>query len=149
MGWAVLLPGLAALFVFNKKVNPKRRGQNLVAILTVAIAVIAGCGLALTFGGQWVAGIVGWIGSMLASLTGVGHWMEVGVSIAVTGLMVLWVWADVSFDKTADKGAQFAALVMPTLVFLVAGGLMGQKGGAAVETVTSQVASFMVQLGGN
>lgn len=146
MGWVVFIAALAMLYVFNKRVNP-RRGQNAVAVATMLLAGIAGCGMAFTFVGRWLAAIVSWAGRIAANLAnepGVALAVSIGVTLLMAGIAV----ADISFDKRADKGAQFAALLMPTLLAVVIGGSLGHTGGDAVRTVNTSVASFVTQLGG-
>lgn len=145
MGWVVLLPALALLHVFNKRVNP-RKGQNAVSVITMGLAIVAGCGLAYTFAGQWIAGFVSWVGSLLSNLSGQN--VALGVSIGITLLLVGIAVADIAFDKRADKGAQIAAVLFPTLVALVIGGSMGKTGGDAIKTVNTQMASFVTKAGG-
>jgi hypothetical protein len=145
MGWTVLLPALAVLHVFNKRVNP-RKGQNAVAVITMLLAIVAGCGLAYTFAGQWLAGFVSWLGSLLSNLFGQNA--AIGLSIGLTLLLVGVAVCDIAFDKRADKGAQIAAVLFPTLVALVIGGSMGKTGGDAVKTVNTQMASFVTKAGG-
>lgn len=146
MGWIVLLPALAVLYVFNRRVNPKKVGKKAVAVMTMGLAVVAGCGLTFTFAGQWLAAFVSWVGSACSNLS--GQDVALGVSIAVTVLMVGIVAADIAFDKKADKGAQMAGILFPTLVALVIGGSMGKTGGDAVKTVNTQMASFVTKAGG-
>lgn len=140
-GWGLLIPALAVLYVFNKRVNP-RKGQNAVAIATMVIATVAGCGLAYTFLGEWIAALIGLPASWF------GNQVGVGITVGVTLLALLIAVADIAFDKRADKAAQFAAVLMPTLLLLVAGGVMGQTGGNAVRTVHSEMSSVMAQIGG-
>lgn len=140
-GWGLLIPALAVLYVLNKRVNP-RKGQSAVAIATMTFAFLAGCGLAFTFLGQWLAALVGLPGRFSQEI-GIGF--AVGVTLLMAGIMV----ADISCDKRADKGAQFAAIVTPTLLALVVGGFLGQTGGGAVRTVNSEVSSVMAQIGGS
>lgn len=147
MGWVVLLPTAAVWWVVNKKVNPRGRGASTVSIITMLLAAIAGCGLAYTFAGRWIAAFVSWFGRMLASLTGEGG-IAAGVAIAVTVALLLFAIADIAYDRRADKGAQFSAFLMPTMLALVIGGTLGQTGGGAVSSVTSQVAAFVSQMGG-
>lgn len=147
MGWLVLLSTSAVWWVTNKKVNP-RRGAHIVSIITMLLAAIAGCGLAFTVLGRWLATVVSWAGRTLASIFGEPG-IASGFAIGLTLLVLLFAVADIAYDRVADKGAQFAAFFTPTLLALVIGGSLGSTGGAAVESVTSQVASFMTQLGGS
>lgn len=147
MGWVVLLPTAAVWWVVNKKVNPRGRSASAVSIITMLLAATAGCGLAYTFAGRWIAAFVAWVGRFLANLTGEAG-IASGVAIAVTLLVLLVAVADIAYDKRADKGAQFSAFLMPTLVALVIGGSLGATGGGAVQEVTNNVASFMSQIGG-
>lgn len=147
MGWVVLLPTAAVWWVVNKKVNPHGRSASIVSIITMLLAAIAGCGLAYTFAGRWIAAFVSWVGRFLASLTGEAG-IASGVAIAVTLLVLLIAVADIAYDKRADKGAQMSAFLMPTLLALVIGGSLGATGGGAVQEVTTNVATFVSQIGG-
>ena len=147
MGWVVLLPTAVVWWVVNKRVNPNGRGAKAVSILTMVLAAIAGCGLAYTFAGRWIAAGIDWFGHLLANLTGEAS-IAAGFAIAVTLFALLVAVADIAYDKKADRGAQFAAFVMPTLLALVIGGSLGQTGGGAVQEVTTNVSSFMSQIGG-
>ncbi|TYK45123.1 hypothetical protein [Actinomadura decatromicini] len=149
MGWVVLLPTAAVWWVINRKVSPKRPGlATMVSIATMALAWIAGCGLAYTFAGRWIATIVSsWAGGGLARITGEPG-IRAGFVIAVTLLAVLIAVVDIAQDRRADGGAQFSAFFMPTLLALVVGGTLGETGGGAVQSVTSQVAMLVSQIGG-
>lgn len=147
MGWVVLLPTAAVWWVVNKKVNPRGRGASAVSVITMLLAAIAGCGLAYTFAGRWIATLVGWAGRMLANLTGEAG-IAAGVAIAVTLFLLLFAVADIAYDKRADRGAQFSAFLMPTMLALVAGGTLGATGGDAVSQVTANVSTFFAQIGG-
>lgn len=147
MGWVVLLPTCAVWWVVNKKVNPRGRGASTVSIVTMILAAIAGCGLAYTFVGRWVATAVAWVGRMLANLTGETG-IAAGVAIAITIGLLLFAAADIAYDKRADKGAQFSAFLMPTMLALVAGGTLGATGGDAVSQITANVSAFFTQMGG-
>lgn len=147
MGWVVLLPTAAVWWVVNKKVNPHGKSASAVSILTMLLAAVAGCGLAYTFAGRWIATGIAWAGRILANLTGEAS-IATGLAIAVTLFALLVAVADIAYDKKADRGAQFAAFMMPTLVALVIGGSLGATGGGAVHEVTTNVSSFMGQIGG-
>jgi lysylphosphatidylglycerol synthetase-like protein (DUF2156 family) len=147
MGWVVLLPTAAVWWVVHKKVNPRGRGASSVSILTMLLAAVAGCGLAYTFAGRWVAAFVAWVGQVLANITGESG-IASGAAVAVTLLVFLFAVADIAYDRRADRGAQFSAFLMPTLLALVIGGSLGETGGGAVQEVTTNVAAFMSQIGG-
>lgn len=147
MGWLVLLPAAGLLFVINKRVNPRGKGRDTVAVLTMLVAAIAGCGLAATFLGRLFAALITWVGSMLSNITGEGGFAT-GLAIAVGILLVGIAVADIAFDRQADSGAQMAAILFPTVLALVVGGTMGATGGDAVQAVQAEMASFITQLGG-
>lgn len=147
MGWIVLLPTAAVWWVVNKKVNPRGRSATAVSIITMLLAAIAGCGLAYTFAGRWIAAAVAWVGRFLANLTGEAA-IATGLAIAVTLLVLLIAVADIAYDKRADRGAQMSAFLMPTLLALVIGGSLGATGGGAVQEVTTNVSTFMSEIGG-
>jgi hypothetical protein len=147
MGWLVLLPALGLLYVINKKVNPRGRGRDAVAVITMVVAAVAGCGLAATFLGRLFAALIGWVGSMLSNMTGEAGFAT-GLAIAIGILLVGIAVADIAFDRAADSGAQMSAVLFPTVVALVIGGTMGATGGDAVNAVQTEVASFLTQLGG-
>ena len=146
MGWLVALSMAALLYVFNKRVNPRGRSTNAVAIITVIIAMGVGCGLAFTFVGRWIAGGISAIASGLTNVT--GESMTIAVPIAITIIAVGVAVADIAYDKKADSGAQFAAVLMPILLALVVGGAAGKTGGDAVRSVNVQIASVMTDFGG-
>lgn len=145
MGWLVALPTLAALYVINKRVNPRNRGRVVVAVITMLVSFGAGCGLAYTFAGQWIATFVSWVGTALGHFAGNGA--AQGVSIALTVLLVGVAVADIAFDRTADRGAQFAAIIVPTLLLLVVGGALHKTGGDAVKTTQTQLSVLWSQMG--
>lgn len=147
MGWVVLLPTAAVWWVVNRKVNPHGRGASAVSVITMLLAAIAGCGLAYTFAGRWIAAAVAWLGRFLANMTGEAG-IASGIAIAVTLLVLLIAVADIAYDKKADRGAQMSAFFMPTLLALVIGGSLGATGGGAVQEVTTNVSTFMGQIGG-
>lgn len=147
MGWVVLLPTAVVWWVVHKKVNPRGRGASAASIATMVLAAIAGCGLAYTFAGRWVATLIGWGGRMLANVTGEAG-IATGFAIALTLAALLVAVADIAYDKRADRGAQFAAFMMPTLLALVAGGTLGATGGDAVSQITTNVSAFFTQIGG-
>lgn len=140
-GWAVLLPGIALLVVFNKWVNPQK-GENYVAIATVLIAAAAGCGLADLFLGHWIADLIAWLGS-----TAGGGKVELGINVSIAILLIGAVVCDIAFDKKADKAAQISALLLPTILALVVGGALHQRGGDAVDSVRAKMVSFVTQAG--
>lgn len=146
MGWLVALPTLAALYVINKRIKGKVRKptlQDIVAVATMAVAALAGCGLVFTFFGDWTAGLVGWIAGFFHD-----RYASVGVALALVVIFVGIAVADIAFDRQADKGAQFAAIIMPTLLVLVIGGSLGNNGGGAVKSTRDQVANVMLQWAG-
>lgn len=142
VGWAIMLPTLAALYVINKKANPRKRGMvTFVAVLTMVVAAAAGVGVAYTFLGDWTAGLIGWAGSMG------GHWFSLGLGVALVVLFAGIAILDIAFDREADKGAQFAAIIMPTLLLLVVGGAMGGHGGDAVRQAKTQLMAVVQTAG--
>jgi hypothetical protein len=147
MGWVVLLPTAAVWWVVNKRVNPHGKGASAVSVIAMLLAAVAGCGLAYTFAGRWLAAGVAWFGRFLANLTGEAG-IASGIAIAVTLLVVFIAVADIAYDKKADRGAQMSAFLMPTLLALVIGGSLGATGGGAVQEVTANVSTFMSQIGG-
>lgn len=142
MGWLVALPTLAALYVINKRVNPRNRGRIIVAVITMLVAAAAGCGLAYTFAGDWTAGAISWVGGFFHN-----NDTAAGLNIALVVLFGGIAVADIAFDRTADKGAQFAAIIMPTLLALVIGGSLGKTGGDAVKATRDHMATMYSQLG--
>lgn len=149
MGLVVALPALAVLFVLNKRIKGKpkgRQGKAAVAVFTLVIAFAVGCGIAYSFLGRWGASALSWVAGLLASFAGAG--VENAVPLALTVLAILWATGDVLYDRTADKGAQFAVIVLPTLLALVVGGQLGASGGNAVSVFFTQAHSIVSQLGG-
>lgn len=141
-GWIVALPALAVLYVINKRIKGKlNKGRDTVAVITMLVAVIVGCGLAFTFVGKLLAGFVSGCGHLLNSMTG----ENIGIAVPIA-LTLVWAGiaiADIAVDRQADKGAQWAAALMPTLLALVIGGTMGVSGSSAVSQVNTRVASFV------
>lgn len=149
MGWIVLLPTAAVWWVVNKKVNPRRPGlATAVSVITMVLAWVAGCGLAYTFLGRFIAAGLSWLGSGIASITGEPGF-RAGFVIAVTLITLLIAVIDVAQDRRADGSAQFSAFFMPTLLALVIGGSLGATGGSAVQQVTTNVSTLMAQIGGS
>lgn len=147
MGWVVLLPTAVVWWVVHKRVNPRGKGGTAVSVITMLLAAIAGCGFVYTFGARWVATGIAWFGKILASTTGEAG-IATGFAIAVSLFALLVAVADIAYDKKADRGAQFAAFMMPTLLALVAGGQLGATGGDAVAQVAANVQAFFTQMGG-
>lgn len=154
MGWIVLLPTLAVLYVVNKRIKGRvklprklsRRQQildNIVNVTVVMLAAFAGCGLTVTFLGGWIAACVGIPGAIFGSTIGMAF------AIAVTLVLCGTAVADILADKSADSGAQVAAFLAPTLLALVIGGVMGHTGRDAVHTVNTEMASIVTQIGGS
>lgn len=146
MGWVVLLPTAAVWFVVSKRVR-LRRGAAAVSVAVMLLAAIAGCGFAYTFAGRWFAELVAWVGRILANITGEGG-IAGGIAVGFTLLLALTAVADIACDRRADRAAQVSAFLMPVALMLVVGGSLGDSGGAAVESVTSQVSAFFTQIGG-
>lgn len=143
VGFGVFIPALALLYVINKRVKGKvggRRGRDVVAILTMLIAVAAGCGLVYTFVAPLVAGLIGLPAHF-------NYWLGLGVSVGAVLLFVGIATADIVVDRTADGGAQFAGIITPTLLVLVAGGVMGHTGSDAVKTVNTEMTAIVKQIG--
>ena len=149
MGLVVALPALAVLFVLNKRIKGKPKGKQAkaaVAIGTLVIAFAVGCGIAYSFLGRWGASALSWSAGLLAGFAGSG--VEHAVPLALTVLAILWATGDVLYDRKADKGAQVAVIVLPTLLALVVGGQLGTSGGNAVEAFFAQAHTLVSQLGG-
>jgi uncharacterized membrane protein len=145
MGFVVALPALAVLIGLNKRIKGKPKNKQAkagVALFTLVVAFAVGCGIAYTFLGRWGASAVSW----LAGLAGSG--IEHAAPLALTVLAILWATGDVLYDRKADKGAQFAVIVLPTLLALVVGGQLGASGGNAVNEFFVQAHSVVSQLGG-
>jgi hypothetical protein len=147
MGWLVMLPAAALLWVINKRVNFGGKGKDAVAVITMAVAFIVGCGLADTFLGRLFAGLISGTGSILSNVTGEAGFTT-GIAIATAIALVGVAFADIACDREADSGAQLAAILFPTVVYLVVGGTMGHTGGEAVEAVNTQMAQIFSGLGG-
>lgn len=140
-GFAVMLPALALLWVANGRANPKGKGQTAVNVIKMLLAAAAGCGMVYTFLGTWLAAIVGWISSMSPAL-------KVGVPLALVIIAAGIAILDIAFDKRADKGAQMAAMMAPTLLALVIAGSLGLSGKNAVHDTYQQLHSQVVKMGG-
>ncbi|HEY0934643.1 MAG TPA: hypothetical protein VGD91_12975 [Trebonia sp.] len=147
MGWIVALPALVALYVINKRFKGKGKAKKAIAITTMAVAAAAGVGLVFTFVGVLVADVVGWIAHGASTLSGDNF--AVAIPLAVTLLAIGIAVADIAFDKKADRGAQIAAVLFPTLLALVVGGALHKTGGAAVDQVHQQMQVYMTRLGGS
>jgi hypothetical protein len=144
MGWLVALPAMAVLYALNKRIKGKQkgRGKAVVALFTLAVAAVVGCGLAYTFLGRWFAGILRWGAGLLPGD------VSAAIPVAVTVLVLLWASADVLYDRVADRGAQICAVMLPTLLYLVVGGALGAQGGDVVHQVNTEMAAWVRQLGG-
>lgn len=142
-GWIVLLPMLALLRVINRRANPEgRRAKTVAAVLTMVVAVAAGVGFAYTAPARWTATAIAWAG------TPFGADGALGLTIALVVTAVGTAVCDIGFDRVADKGAQFAAIVFPMLILLTVGGAMGHTGGDAVSSSYAQLAAYAHQIGG-
>lgn len=130
-GFALALPALGLLCVINRRLKVKGKMlKTLVALVTMVTAFAVGCGIAFTFVGQWIARFVSW----LQSVTGLGQGLAGFLIVVAVGVAL----ADVLSDRKADKGAQAAAVLVPTLLLLVAGGFLGDTGGGAVSSSYDQ-----------
>jgi uncharacterized membrane protein len=150
MGLIVALPAMAVLFVLNKRFKGKQKGKQrkaTVAIFTLVVAFAVGCGIAFSFLGRWFAAFVTWLSHLLSSLT--NQHLTGPLTLALTVLALLWATADVMYDRKADKGAQFAVILLPTLLALVVGGQLGASGGNAVQTTFDQMFHLVGQMGGS
>ena len=140
-GFAVMLPALALLWVANKKANPRGKGQTAVNVIKMILAAAAGCGMVYTFLGSWLAAAIGWVSSMSPAL-------KVGVPLALVFVAAGIAILDIAFDRQADKGAQMAAIMAPTLLALVVAGSLGLSGKNAVHDTYQQLHSQVVKMGG-
>jgi hypothetical protein len=148
MGYIVALVALVVLRVINRRVNVKGKGKKAVAVITMLVALVAGCGVAWTIFGEWIAAVVSWPGHALEHATHQSGW-SAAIPIAATLLAVGVAIADIAGDKKADRAAQMAAVFAPILLYLVVGGVMGETGGDVVSTVNSNVGSFLASIGGS
>lgn len=146
MGFVVALPAAAMLWLFNKKFK-KAKSKKWFSYLVMIIAACLGVGLVFTFIGSWSAAGISKGAGILSDLSGVKN-LDVAVSLTLTILMLGWAIGDIAYDKKADKGAQFAVIMLPTLLTLVVGGALGHTGGDAVHTVYAQLQTMMSRLGG-
>lgn len=140
-GFAVMLPALALLWVANKRANPRGRGQTAVNIIKMILAGAAGCGMVYTFLGSWLAAAIGWV-------SGISPALKIGVPLALVFVAAGIAILDIAFDKQADKGAQMAAIVAPTLLALVVAGSLGLSGRNAVHDTYQQLHVQVAKMGG-
>lgn len=147
MGWIVALPALVALYVINKRFKGKKKIKKVIAVVTMAVAAIAGVGLVFTFIGVWTADLVAWAARTITKLSGENF--GIAIPLALTLLAVGIAAADIAFDKKADKGAQISAVFFPVLLALVVGGALHKTGGDAVHQVNQQMQVYMTRLGGS
>jgi hypothetical protein len=141
-GFAVMLPALGALWAFNKKGNARGKLQTVINWLKMGLAFVAGCGMAFTFLGSGLAAVIGWVSGLSPAL-------KVGIPLALVLAAGLLALLDIAFDKQADKGAQIAAAITPTLLALVIAGAIGVSGGHAVHTTYNQMHAQFVKMGGH
>ena len=140
-GFAVMLPALALLWVINKRGNVRGKTQTAINIIKMVLAFLAGCGMVYTFLGSWLASVVGWVSHMSPGL-------QIGVPLALVFIAGGAAILDIACDKQADKGAQFCAIIAPTLLALVVAGSLGHTGGSAVHTTYQQVHTQLAKMGG-
>lgn len=140
-GLALVLPGLALRWVLNKRFNPKGNGKKHVAIAVVAVCLIVGLGIAYSFVGDWLA-------AAIRGLAGTSSALTVGVPLACVIATAGVVIGDVMYDRTADKGAQFAAMLAPTMLVLVIAGTVGASGGNAVRGSYDTIHATVVKMSG-
>lgn len=148
MGWVVAIPAIAVWIVLNKRYRGKGRDKVKVGIsyTLMGVAAIAGCGLAMTFVGRMIGGLVGWGSEQLASLGGDARIAFV-IPFALAIAAILVAFADFWSDKEADGGAQFAMFILPVLLFLAVGGTLGAQGSEAVRTVNAEMSSIISEWG--
>lgn len=141
-GLAVMLPALALRWVINKRVNMSGKGAGVVSVIVMIVSVIAGLGMAFTFLGDILASAINWV-------SGADNALKIGIPLAVTIAAVGVAIADIAFDRRADNGAQYAAILAPTMLFLVVAGSLGHTGGGAVHDGYKEVRAAVVKMGGN
>lgn len=142
MGFAILGAAVALVIMLDKKAKGKvpSWGADVLAVVMVALALIAGVGFAMTFLGDLYVWIVG----ALSSIPGIGpavRWVVI-VVLAVT------LFIDVCADREADRAAQIAALlILPTADFF-AGGKIGEFGNQVSSVLFDAAVGFMTSMGG-
>lgn len=141
-GFAVMLPALALLWVINKRANPRGGGQKAVNIIKMGLAFVAGCGMVYTFLGTGLAGLIRWV-------SGISPGLRDGLPLALVFILAGAAILDIAFDKRADKGAQFCAMLAPTILVLVVAGAIGSSGGHAVHTTYQEARAQIVKIGGH
>lgn len=140
-GFAVMLPALALLWVVNKRANPGGKGKTVVNIIKMLLAGAAGCGMVYTFLGSAVAVVIGWVSGMSPAL-------KIGIPLALVIIAAGVAICDIAFDRQADKGAQTAAVLAPTLLALVIAGSLGHSGRTAVHDTYQQLHAQVTKMGG-
>ena len=94
-----------------------------------------------TFLGSWLAAVIGWV-------SGISPALKIGVPLALVFVALGIAILDIAFDKQADKGAQMAAIVAPTLLALVVAGSLGLSGRNAVHDTYQQLHIQVAKMGG-
>ena len=142
MGFVVFGPCLLLVMALDKKLKGKLSGRpgDILAIVMIALSFIAGCGMAYTFLGTWYAALVG----LLAKIPAVGAAIPLMLFFSLAVTLVVDVWQ----DREADRAAQIAAVLMPTTIFTILAGTIGQAGDQAVPAVMNYTSNFLTSLGG-
>ena len=142
-GFSLILPAVALQWLIRKRVNPKKSGaKTFKALLMTATCLIGGLGVAYSFVGDLLASCVHWI-------TGMSSALAIGVPFALVIVTAGVVAADVANDRNADKGAQIAAWLAPTMLVLVIAGTIGATGGDIARGSYTTVHHIVVQLSGS
>lgn len=142
-GLALILPGFALRWVMTKRWNPKKPNAKVVkAIVMTLTCLIIGLGIAYSFLGDWIA----W---GIHTICGMNGALAIGVPLACVILTAGVVFFDVTHDRTADKGAQTAAMLAPTMLALVVAGTIGASTHHAVKGSYDTVHNTIIKMSGH
>lgn len=141
-GLALVLPALALRWVLNTRINPKKPNAKMVkAFLMTATCLICGLGIAYSFVGDFISWGVHAIAGMNTALA-------VGIPLALVIVTAGVVIADITHDRNADKGAQTAAMLAPTMLALVVAGSIGASTHSAVKSSYDVVHTQIAHMSG-
>jgi hypothetical protein len=142
-GLALVLPALALRWVLNTRVNPKKPGMKVAkSIVMTLTCLICGLGIAYSFVGDLIA----W---GIHAVSGMSDALAIGIPLMCVIVTAGVVIADITHDKNADRGAQTAAMLAPTMLALVIAGSIGASTHQAVKGSYDTVHNAVVKMGGH
>jgi cytochrome c oxidase subunit IV len=141
-GLALVLPALALRWVLNTRVNPKKPNAKMVKSILMTITCLI-CGLGIAY--SLIGDMISW---SIHAITGMNGALAIGIPLTLVIVTAGVVIADVTHDKNADRGAQMAAMLAPTMLALVIAGSIGASTHSAVQSSYDVVHAQIAHMSG-